>query len=253
MFNHTFKNGHTTVCEYIKPDTSKTQRFTVLYTHGFCSDPWGRKPEAVKSWCIEHGYGFFRWEVAGHGSDAARFKDTTINTYKEQIFEIIDDIIEGDIVVGGASMGGMMSLIAAINYPKRIKGLFSLAAAPDFLVRFIEKYFNDEAKVHLEKFGYVEYTNNDFTYIVTKDMIESGYQNLLLDKDVIDFKGKVVLIQGTEDASVDWKLAPYIASKLTSNDVKVVLLKGGNHRLNRDEDIYEIRAALDDFAVNLIK
>lgn len=253
MFNHTFKNGHTTICEYIKPDTSKTQRFTVLYTHGFCSDPWGRKPEAVKSWCVEHGYGFFRWEVAGHGSDVSRFKETTINTYKEQIFEIIDNLIDGDIVVAGASMGGMLSLIAGINYPNRVKGILGLAAAPDFLIRFIKKYFNEEAKLHLEKFGYVEYTNNDFTYVVTKDMIESGYQNLLLDKDIIDFDGKVILIQGMIDASVNWELAPFIASKLSTQDVKVVLLKDSNHRLNRDEDIHEIVAALDDFANNLNK
>ena len=45
----TFKNGHTTLCEYIKPDANKTQSFTVVYTHGFCSDPFGRKPEEVKN------------------------------------------------------------------------------------------------------------------------------------------------------------------------------------------------------------
>lgn len=253
MFNHTFKNGHTTICEYIKPDTSKTQRFTVVYTHGFCSDPWGRKPETVKSWCIEHGLGFFRWEVAGHGSDKSRFKETTINTYKEQLFEIIEDIVEGDIVVAGASMGGMLSLIASINYPNRVKGILGLAAAPDFLIRFIKRYFDEKAKAFMDKFGFVEYTNNDFTYVVTKEMIESGYQNMLLDKDAINFNGKVILIQGMIDASVNWELAPFIASKLLSQDVKVVLLKDSNHRLNRDEDIHEIRCALDDFALNLYK
>ena len=75
MQKRTFKNSHTTFMEYIKPDTSKTQNFTIVYAHGFCSDPFGRKPEVVKEWCIENGVGFVRFELAGHGSDKERFLD----------------------------------------------------------------------------------------------------------------------------------------------------------------------------------
>ena len=63
-FLHTFHNGHTTKCEYIKPLASKTQSFTLVYAHGFCSDPYGRKPEEIKKWCLEHGMGFFRTVLA---------------------------------------------------------------------------------------------------------------------------------------------------------------------------------------------
>lgn len=244
MYEHTFKNGHTTKCEYIKPDSNKTQKLTVVYTHGFCSDPYGRKPEEVKKWCIEHGIGFFRWEIAGHGSDIARFEETTIDTYKEQIYEIVNDIVEGDIIIGGASLGGWLSLLGAIKYPDKVKGLFGLAAAPDFLKRYIEVYFKPEHKEYLDKYGKVEFPTGDFTYIITKDMIESGYRNMLLDKDCIPFNGKVRLIQGMEDKSLDWRIAPVIANKITSSDVKVVLLKESNHRLSSDVDVVEIRNAL---------
>lgn len=243
----TFKNGHTTLFEYIKPRALKTQNFTVVYTHGFCSDPMGRKPEEIKKWCVEHGAGFFRYELAGHGSDVSRFEETTINTYKSQIFEIVSEMVDGDIVVGGASLGGWLSLLAACQFPEKIKGLFGLAAAPDFLKKYIEAYFKPEHKELLEKYGKVEFPTNDFTYIITKQMIESADENLLLNKEVIPFAGKVRLLQGMKDAALDWRVAPLIAQKLVSNDVKVCLMKDSDHRLGSDEDIAELRRMLEDF------
>ena len=83
----------------------------------------------------------------------------------------------------------------------------------------------------------------------TKEMIASGNENLLLDKETIPYAGKTRLLQGMKDASLDWRTAPLIAQKLTGSDVKTVLLKDSNHRLGSDSDIAEIRRALDDFLV----
>ena len=249
MQKYTFKNGHTTFIEYIKPDMNKTQKFTIVYAHGFCSDPFGKKPEVVKEWCVKHGIGFFRFEIAGHGSDIARFEETTINTYKEQMFEIIEDIVEGDVVVAGASLGGWLSLLSAIKFYDRVKGMIGFAAAPDFLKFFIDKCFTDEHKKELEKNGKIVFPTNDFSYTITKEMIESAYPNLLLDKETIPFDGKVRLIQGMKDAALDWRTATLISNKISSTDVKVVLLKESNHRLSSDSDAVEIRKVLDDFLV----
>ena len=246
-FLHTFQCGHTVKCEYIKPDNSKTQRFTIVYAHGFCSDPYGRKPEEVKKWCLKNGMGFFRYEIAGHGIDAQRFEETTINTYKSQIFEIIEHLVEGPVIVIGSSLGGWLSLLAACHFPERVIGMIGLAAAPDFLKTYIESYFQPKHMEILNKIGKVEFPTNDFTYVITKDMINSGRENLLLDKDVIPFCGKVHLLQGMKDASLEWHTALTIAEKLQSEDVQIHLLKSSNHRLGTDEDIIEIFHALDDF------
>ena len=80
-------------------------------------------------------------------------------------------------------------------------------------------------------------------------MIASGNENLLLDKESIPYNGKVRLLQGMKDASLDWRTAPLIAQKLSGNDVKAVLLKDSNHRLGGDGDIAEIRRALEDFCL----
>lgn len=247
--SYSFKCGHTTKFEYVKPNPSKTQSFTLVYTHGFCSDPFGRKPEEVKKWCLENGMGFFRFEIAGHGSDIARFEETTINTYKQQIFEIVDDIVEGDIVTVGASLGGWLGLLAAIHAPHKVKGFVGFAAAPDFLKKYFENYFKPEHLEILNREGKIVFPTNDFSYTITKEMIESANENLLLTKDIIPFSGKVRLLQGMIDAALEWQTAPLIAQKLASDDVKVSLLKHSNHRLSSDVDIAEIRRLLDDFLV----
>lgn len=249
MQKHAFKNGHTTNVEYISAKSGKTQNITVVYTHGFCSDPWGRKPEEVKKWCLANGAGFFRYELAGHGEDAKRFEETTINTYKEQIFEIIEDIVEGDIILAGASLGGWLSLLAACRYPMRVRGILGLAAAPDFLKTYFKAYFREEHNAILQKYGKIEFPAGDFTYIITKNMLDSAEDNLLLEKEVIPYGGKVRLIQGMNDASLDWRTALQIASKLESADVKTILLKQSGHRLGEDGDIREIKRALEDFLV----
>lgn len=243
----TFKNGHTTVSEYIKPTLPKTQSFTVVYTHGFCSDPMGRKPEAVKQWCLAHGVGFFRHELAGHGSDVKRFEETTLNTYKQQIFEIVEEMVDDRIVVMGASLGGWLSLMAACKFPEKVIGMIGLAAAPDFLKKYFDANLTPELRQILHTKGKIEFPVNDFVYTITEKMIASADENLMLDKEVIPYEGKVSLLQGMQDKALDWHTAPLIAEKLVSDNVKVVLLKNSDHRLGKDEDLVEIKRMLGDF------
>ena len=246
-FLHTFHNGHTTKCEYIKPLASKTQSFTLVYAHGFCSDPYGRKPEEIKKWCLEHGMGFFRTVLAGHGDDKENFIKTTLNTYKEQIFEVIEKLVDGPIVMAGSSLGGWLSFLAALKYPERVIGILGLAAAPDFLKTYFENYFKPEHLAILDKYGKIEFPVEDFKYVITKEMIESSHANLLLDKDVIPYHGKVRLLQGMKDASLEWHTALMIAEKIASDDVSVRLMKNSNHRLGSDDDIKAIKEFLDEF------
>jgi len=243
-FLHTFKCGHTTKCEYVKPDSRKTQSFTVVYAHGFCSDPYGRKPEETKKWCLENGMGFFRYEIAGHASDIERFEETTMDVYREQIYEIVGDMVEGPVVVVGSSLGGWLSLLAARQFPQKVIGFVGLAAAPDFLKTYITNHFDSKLVTILNKYGKIEFPTNDFTYVITKKMIDSAGDNLLLENETIPFTGKVRLLQGMKDASLDWHTALTIAQKIASDDVKVYLLKSSNHRLGTDSDMDTLRQAL---------
>jgi dipeptidyl aminopeptidase/acylaminoacyl peptidase len=69
----------------------------------------------------------------------------------------------------------------------------------------------------------------------------------LLDK-AINFDGPVHLFQGTIDDAVPLEHALTISRQLASNDVTTTLIKDGDHRLSREEDLSKIFAAVDRLA-----
>lgn len=244
MTKHTYTSGFTTDFEYINANSPKTQKFTLIYTHGFCSDPWGRKPEEIKKWCMANNISFYRYELAGHGSDKDRIEEADLNIWKAQIVEIIDKIVPGKVVVAGASLGGWLSLLAACERPERVAGLMGLAAAPDF-TRDNEQYTTPQLKEIMNRDGKIVFEESGFKFVITKRLIDSGEQNLLLDKPEIKITCPSVLIQGMKDDSVPWQKAVKIAQKLKSQNVVLKLLKDSDHRLNDDRDITEILSGLD--------
>jgi len=252
MSAHQFLGQFTTNFEHIKAKSTEINNFTVLYTHGLYSDPWGRKPDSVRDWCAKNNIDFFRYELAGHGSDAGNYENVDVNLWKAQILEIIDTMIEGDIVVAGSSLGGWLSLIAAEARPERVKAVLGLAAAPDFTVDLEDKYLTPEQNKTIQEQGRLEFTNDDFTYVFTKKLMDSGRENQMLNR-TINITCPVLLIQGQKDASLDWRKALQISQAVQGNNVMVQLLKYSNHRLGEDSDLEVIARSLDSIKEQVMK
>src|SRR3546814_8193785 len=73
-------------------------------------------------------------------------------------------------------------------------------------------------------------------YVTTRSFWQSGEANRLLDA-AIPLTGPVRLLHGQEDGDVPTETSLRLAAALTSADVQVTLVKGGDHRLSRDGDI----------------
>jgi esterase/lipase len=97
----------------------------------------------------------------------------------------------------------------------------------------------------MEKYGKLVFEESGFRFVITKQLLESGQTNLLLDAHEIAIDCPVALIQGMQDKSVPYQKAVKIAEKLRSTDVTLLLLKNSDHRLNTDEDAVQIRRVLD--------
>ena len=72
--------------------------------------------------------------------------------------------------------------------------------------------------------------------MTTLEFWESGEANRLLDGP-IDIDCPVQLLQGQADADVPWQTALKIAERVRSADVQTLLVKDGDHRLSRPQDI----------------
>ena len=72
--------------------------------------------------------------------------------------------------------------------------------------------------------------------ITTRALWESGEANRLLQNEIaIDCP--VRLIHGQNDPDVPWQISLDIAARLRSADVQTLLIKDGDHRLSRPQDI----------------
>jgi hypothetical protein len=71
---------------------------------------------------------------------------------------------------------------------------------------------------------------------VTRQLIEEGRNHLLLG-GMIETGCPVRILQGVEDPDVPWRHAVELVSRLASDDVVLTLVKDGDHRLSRPEDI----------------
>ena len=78
-------------------------------------------------------------------------------------------------------------------------------------------------------------------YPITRALIEDGKQWALLDAPIA-LTMPIRILQGQEDPDVPWQHAFKLVDVLQSEDVVFSLIKDGDHRLSRDQDIARLVA-----------
>ncbi len=73
-------------------------------------------------------------------------------------------------------------------------------------------------------------------YLITRKLIEDGRRHLIM-RSAIPFDGPVRLLHGMRDDDVPWQRSLDLAERLAAADVRITLVKDGDHRLSRDADL----------------
>ena len=150
---------------------------------------------------------------------------------------MIDRRTDGPLILIGSSMGGWIALLAALARPDRIAALIGIAAAPDFTQALMWPAMTTEQRAALERDGVVHRPSQyGEPTPITRALIEDGRTRLLLNAP-IELDRPVRLLHGQHDRDVPWRLALRIAERVSSNDVQVILVKDGDHRLSRPQDL----------------
>jgi pimeloyl-ACP methyl ester carboxylesterase len=210
---------------------------TIVFLPGFRSDMTGDKATALAGFCAEHGQAMLRFDYSGHGASGGRFEDGTIGRWADDALAVIDGQTDGKLILVGSSMGGWIALLAAIARRDRVAALIGIAAAPDFTEALMWQAMTFEQRATIMRDG-VLHVPSEYgdPYPITRILIEDGRTRLLLN-DPIALDCPVRLLHGQCDPDVPWEMALRTAEELTSSDVQVTLVKDGDHRLSRPQDL----------------
>ena len=217
---------------------------TLVFLPGFKSDMSGSKALDLDEFCAEHGHAMLRLDYSGHGQSGGRFEDGTIGRWAEDALAVIDRQSTGPLILVGSSMGGWIALLVALARPDRVAALVGIAAAPDFTEKLMWEAMSPTERTTLLRDGVLHVPSQyGEPYPVTLRLIEEGRTHLLLDQPV-PIDAPIRLLHGQQDPDVPWEWSLRIASAVRSADVQTILVKDGDHRLSRPEDLALLRRTL---------
>jgi len=220
-------------------------RAGIVWLGGFHSDMLGEKASVLHERAKAAGHAFVRFDYLGHGESGGAFADGTIGRWREDALAVVDRLTEGPLVLVGSSMGGWMSLLVALARPERVKALVLLAPAPDFTDKLMWASFDDSQRRQIMEEGHWTRPSayDPAGYPITRDLIVEGRQWNVLDGEIA-IDAPVRILQGGLDPDVPWTHSLDLADKLKSQDVVWSLIKDGDHRLSRPQDIARMVATV---------
>jgi pimeloyl-ACP methyl ester carboxylesterase len=221
------------------------------------SDMTGEKATSLEAWAQRTGHAYLRLDYSGHGYSGGEFRDGTVGRWADDALTVINHAgntvagLGGPLVLVGSSMGGWIMVRVALALQQaggaqQAAGLVGIAAAPDFTRNLMPERLGPEIMAHIAKEGFysapTEYS--DEPYIVTQALIDDGNRQLVLDKPLhLDLP--VRLIHGTADPDVPWTQSRKLMAALTSDDVELILVKDGDHRLSSERDLARLVAVVE--------
>lgn len=215
----------------------------LFWLGGFKSDMNGTKASALADFAARTGRAYVRFDYSGHGESDGRFEDGTISSWLEDAIAVFESQTEGPQILAGSSMGGWIALLLARALAKkrqssRLAGMVLIAPAPDFTEDLMWAQFSDEIRREIEQKGSWQRPSayGEDPYPITHALIEDGRKHLLLDKP-IELGCPVRILQGAQDMDVPYAHALKLVSCLAQDDVVMTLVKDGDHRLSRPEDL----------------
>ncbi len=226
---------------------SKGTAPTVVFLPGFMSDMEGSKAVALEQHCRKKGQAFLRFDYSGHGQSEGAFEEGTIGEWASDVVDLLTRVVDGDLLFIGSSMGGWISLLTATNpaIKPRVKAFIGIAAAPDFTDKIMTPHFTRGQLDDLKAKGHT-YLPSDYEdpYPITQKLLEDGKKQAVLDGP-IDLDIPIRLLQGDKDTAVPAKWPFKIKDLVTSNDVEITIVKGGDHSLSSDNDLVRLMRNLD--------
>jgi pimeloyl-ACP methyl ester carboxylesterase len=226
----------------------------IVWLGGFKSDMESTKALALDAFAAREGRACLRFDYSGHGVSGGDFEQGTIGRWMEESLAVIRAVSHGPNVWVGSSMGGWIALLAAralatAGESERLAGLVLIAPAVDFTEALLWPRLPEEARAAILHDGRFERPSaySPQPYVYTRALIEDGRKHLLLG-GIVRSHAPVRILQGMKDPDVPYSHAMTLVEHMPMDPVTLTLIRDGDHRLSREEDVRLLIEAVEGVA-----
>jgi pimeloyl-ACP methyl ester carboxylesterase len=221
----------------------------IVFLPGYMSDMTGSKAEALAAWAVAQGRACLRLDYSGCGASGGEFLDGSIGRWTADALALIVHVAPGaQVLLVGSSMGGWIALRLGLALGGRLAGLVGIAAAPDFTDWGLDINADEAAQLDAQGWFARPTPYDPAGYRYSKTFLDDAPAQRLLGGEIA-ITAPVRLLHGQRDDAVPWVLSLDIAERLHSDNVKVTLVRDGDHRLSRPQDIALLLTAVADLLV----
>jgi pimeloyl-ACP methyl ester carboxylesterase len=214
----------------------------LVWLCGYRSEMDSTKASALDLEAERLGLGLTRFDYSGHGRSDGRLEDGTISRWLEEALAVIHAETQGPQILIGSSMGGYMALLATrtlnADEPGRVAGLVLIAPAVDMTEALLWEGMDAETRRLVMEEGAWRRPSpySDAPDVFTRALIEDGRKHLLMT-GMIRTGCPTLVLQGMKDEAVPYAHALKLMERLGADPATLTLIKDGDHRLSRPEDL----------------
>jgi len=211
----------------------------LVFLPGYNSHMGSGKATALDRYCEEQGRAMLRLDYSGNGESEGRFEDGTIGQWTADAACVIDHAIQDRrLVLIGSSMGGWVALLLALRYGARVAGIVLIAPAVDYTEELLWPRLKPAQQRKLMEQGSILLPRDEGDpYLITRAFIEDGRKNSLKSDTPVAIDAPIRILHGQQDKVVPWRMSLHIAKAVRSEDVRMVFVKDGAHRMSRPKDL----------------
>ena len=227
----------------------------IVWISGYRSVMTSTKATYLADWCEERGQALTRFDYSGCGESSGDFLDATISAWLEETVAVIERCTSGPQILIGSSMGGWIALLTIRQFAvelkdisSRIAGLVLIAPAWDMTERLMWKKFSDDVRNQIRRDGVWMRPSryDDGPYPITLKLIEDGRRHLIAnpETEVECPDVPIHILHGMQDLDVAYEGSLELMDRLGERDALLTLVRDGEHRLSRPEDLNVLTAAI---------
>ena len=242
---------------------------TIVFIHGLS--------DSLQYWNIltlnlKNDYKVLSFDLRGHGETTDSNKITTIDTYTEDLYCLLNELKIEKAVFIGLSLGGNIAMNMAITHPEMVSGIIIMSSFPRHTPK-LEKIFDDFQNA-IDK-GFIEFFDTILPYTITEDKIEESEEtvefykleaaktanvegiskgiNAGYDFDISDklssIKVPALVIAGKEDDLTDLEIQEEIHDNIENSEM--IIFEKTKHNILIGGNIEEILKIINEFMLKI--